>query len=243
MTDFLLNKQVKINQPSDAFRTGLDTVLLAMTAPKIKSGNVLDMGAGVGALGLCYYKRLNNDNVNITGIEKSEHFFEYYKQNISNNDFTDNFNPINDDILNVDLKKASYELVITNPPFEKDGAYKSGNDLKNIANIESTCTLKDWLQLCVDVTKPNGYVAIIHKMERLDEILHHLHPRIGNIRILPIVTMAGNNPKRVIVVGMKDSKSSLKMCEPLLLSDTKEQYTDFVNKVLYGEAEIDLYKK
>ena len=54
MTDYLLNKKVKLNQPINSFRTGLDTVLLAMVAPKIKSGHICDMGAGVGALGLCY---------------------------------------------------------------------------------------------------------------------------------------------------------------------------------------------
>ena len=242
MTDYLLNKKIKLNQPTEAFRTGLDTVLLAMSAPKLKSGEVLDMGAGVGALGLCYYQRLGNDKINITGIEKSSDFVKYYNENIGANNFENNFTVINDDLLNVDLKKVSFDLVITNPPFEKDDTYKSDNELKNIANIESTVDLADWLKFASDVIKPNGHIALIHKMERLDEILHHLHSRFGGLRILPIITKAGSSPKRVIVIGIKDSKTPLKMCEPLILSDGEKQYTDFANEVLYGDTEIDLYK-
>ena len=243
MTDYLLNKKVKINQPDEAFRTGLDTVLLSMIAPKLKSGAVLDMGAGVGALGLCYYQRLNNDKINIIGIEKSSDFAKYYNENIVANNFENNFTVINDDLLNVDLKKVSFDLVITNPPFEKDDTYKSDNELKNIANIESTVNLESWLKFASDVIKPNGHIALIHKMERLDEILHHLHNRFGGVRILPIITKAGTQAKRVIVIAIKDSKAPLKMCDPLILSDGEKQYTDFTNKVLYGDMEIDLYKE
>jgi len=248
MADYLLNKKVKLNQPIDSFRTGLDAVLLAMIAPKIKSGKICDMGAGVGALGLCYLTRFANNNIdidkiNITGIEKSKVFTQYYSKNIDCNKFNNNFNIINNDIINSDLKKSSFDMVITNPPFEKDSAYKSDNDLKNIANIESTCDLKSWIKIAVNITKQNGYIAIIHKMERLDEILHYLYPNIGAIRILPIITKFGFNPKRVIIVGVKNSKSSLKMHNPLILSDIAKKYTDFTNKILFGEAEIDLYKK
>lgn len=248
MTDYLLNKKVKLNQPVNSFRTGLDTVLLAMVAPKIKSGNICDMGAGVGALGLCYLTRLVNNNIdvdkiNITGVEKSEVFTQYYSKNIDCNKFKNNFNIINNDIVKTDLKKSSFDMVITNPPFEKNNTYKSDNDLKNIANIESTCDLQSWIKTAVNITKQNGYIAIVHKMERLDEILHYLHPNIGAIRILPIITKVGFQPKRVIVIGVKNSKSSLKMHNPLILSDDTKQYTDFTNKILFGEMEIDLYKK
>ena len=33
------------------------------------------------------------------------------------------------------------------------------------------------------------------------------------------------------------------MHNPLILSDDEKQYTDFTNKILFGEMEIDLYKR
>jgi tRNA1(Val) A37 N6-methylase TrmN6 len=50
--DVFLGDQLTIRQPAKGYRAGIDAVLLAATA-RVGEGPVLDIGAGVGTVGLC----------------------------------------------------------------------------------------------------------------------------------------------------------------------------------------------
>ena len=240
MADYLLNKQVLLHQPDDAFRTGLDAVLLSAVMPALKSGKVLDVGCGVGAVSLCYGQR-HKSNVHITGLELHKTFAEYAQKNVIENNFLQRVTIVNGDIKDCVFGGDIFDGIMTNPPYEKlCSADRANKTLKDIANIEGSVDLYGWIAGCLHALKARGYFAIIHKMERLDSIMHALHRVAGDIRILPIQTKYNTAPKRVIVVCRKGIKTGVTMCPVLCLQNEDGSYTDRAKKILSGEMYLDI---
>lgn len=86
--DYLLNKRVKIFQPTDGYRASTDAVLLAATVNKIKNGDsVLDVGSGTGAISLCLAEHWKAANVKITGMEVQPTLAELANKSAEENGF------------------------------------------------------------------------------------------------------------------------------------------------------------
>ena len=90
------------------------------------------------------------------------------------NEQQDKIEIINDDLMNLDklFPKASIDAITVNPPYKKRG---SGviNELntKTIARHEVLCTLEDIVEKSVNVLKVGGSFFMIHRAERLVDIL------------------------------------------------------------------------
>src|SRR5262245_60494228 len=65
--DTLLGGRVQLLQPARGYRVAVDAVLLAAAVDAAPTDQVLDLGAGVGAVGLCLAARL--PGCQIVGIE------------------------------------------------------------------------------------------------------------------------------------------------------------------------------
>lgn len=65
--DALLGGRVRLLQPSRGYRVAVDAVLLAAAIETVPGDRVLDLGAGVGAVGLCLAARV--PGCTIVGIE------------------------------------------------------------------------------------------------------------------------------------------------------------------------------
>ena len=240
MPDSLLNKQVILHQPDDAFRTGLDAVLLSACMPALKTGRILDAGCGVGAVSLCYAMRHDND-VRITGLELHETFKGLAEQNVIENNLSHRVDIIHGDLKDNIFGNDVFNGVMTNPPFEKsDSADRANTTLKDIANIESTVDLLHWITQCLRALKARGYFTIIHKMERLDSILHALHGVAGDIQILPIQTKYKTAPKRVIVVARKGIKTGVKMYPVFCMQNQDGSYTKKAQEILEGQSCLNI---
>ncbi len=249
MVDYLLNKQVALHQvprqASSSFLTGLDAVMLASASPVIKSGEVLDLGCGVGGVGLCYARRIYNDyslkNIKLTFIDASKIYCDLAAQNVLVNKFLKTFEIINKDMSTAPIFSDRFTSIMSNPPY--DACLKPhsvmGGDLKTVAKIESTVCLDQWLNYMLKALKMRGYLTIIHKMHRLDSILHSLYAKAGDIHILPIKTTNSKPAKRVIIQARKGIKSGLTMHQAIKLQDENNQPTEISKAILNGAA-IDL---
>src|SRR5262249_32310759 len=65
--DALLGGRVRLLQPRKGYRVAVDAVLLAAAVDATETTRILDLGAGVGAVGLCIASRVAASQ--ITGIE------------------------------------------------------------------------------------------------------------------------------------------------------------------------------
>jgi len=230
--DYLLDKQIKIFQPEDGYRTSSDAVLLSSLV-RIKNGDtVLDVGSGTGGISLCLAQRLKKYSPKITGIELQENLAELANLSAKENNFADFLQYINADIRGkVPLENCSFNHVVTNPPYAQNDM-PSPNESKAFAHNHHDFSLAKWLGFCLKMLKPFGFLYLIHRAEALEEILFALHKKAGNIQVFPLYSKKGQPAKRVMIIAQKDSKTPLKIHAPFVVHSESGEYTAAAEKIL-----------
>ena len=232
--DYLLDKKIKIFQPENGYRTSSDAVLLS-SLPKIKSGEkILDVGSGTGGISLCLAHRTKDFASEIIGIELQKDLAELADMSAKANNFADFLQYINADIREkIPLENCTFHHVITNPPYAQNDM-PSPNESKAFAHNHHDFSLKKWLEFCLKMLRPFGFLYVIHRAEALSDILFALHKKTGNIQVFPLYSKKGQAAKRVMIVAQKDSKTPLKIHPPFVVHADNGEYT--------AEAELILRK-
>ena len=171
--DDLEYKGLKIIQNKEGFCFGIDSVLLSDFAKNIKKGSkVLDLGTGTGIIPilLCGKTELKK----IVGVEIQEEVSNMAKRSIKLNDLENRFEIINENILNLNniYKNQTFDVVVTNPPYKKNGTGIVNEDEKKIiSRHEITAKLEDFIKIAKDLLKDKGEFYMVHRPERLVDIL------------------------------------------------------------------------
>lgn len=169
--DALLGGRVRLLQPERGYRIAIDAVLLAAAVEAGPDGHVIDLGAGVGAVGLCVAARL--PGCRVTGIELQPVLAALAARNAELNGVADRVTTRVHDLaraLPADLAPA--DVVATNPPYLAAAvADPSPDPSKALATVESSADLARWLAVAVAAAKPAGTLLVIHRSDRLDEIV------------------------------------------------------------------------
>jgi tRNA1(Val) A37 N6-methylase TrmN6 len=226
--DAFMGGQVIIRQPKSGYRAGLDAVLLAATvAPNTTSSrcDVLDLGAGVGTVGLCIARRC--PSTQLTLLEREADHVALAQHNIKTNGLSDRVRVIQADLASPqqaigshDLRADFYDAVLANPPYHIEGRGTPAPDaLKAASHAMPEATLENWVRLMARCTKPGGTATLIHRVDALTEILSAFTNRFGAIQILPIQPRATEAANRVIVRGTKGSRAPLILCPPFILHE------------------------
>ena len=131
--DKFLDGKVQIRQPKKGFRAGSDAVLLAASVNRSANVSVLDVGAGVGTVGICIKHRL--PNASIYGIECQKVLADQALENARVNNCAEDFN-----ILNVDIGDRKAFSGVEGPNGRSFIAGKS-----KIAKVVFTCDGKTYV--------------------------------------------------------------------------------------------------
>ena len=237
---YLLGKKLKVLQPPNGFKTGLDAVMLA-SACKAKSGeHILDLGCGVGSAGFCVLARV--EGLSLTGVEIQTSHAEMAEQNASGNGFGDVSKFINKDIR--DFKSEDkFDHVIINPPYLETGAHlRSPSDEKATAmgHDETDLSIQDWVDCGARALRPEGSITIIHRADFVDKIIQALGTKFGAVEIIPLFPKTGVPAKRVIIRALKGRKTPAIIQSGLILHDAEGGYTLEANNILTGEGGLYL---
>jgi len=93
--------------------------------------------------------------------------------------------------------------------------------------------LAEWLAQAVRFLKPKGRLFVVHRADRLGDILAALNPlRVGEVRVFPLWPKQGKAATRVVVVARRDAKTPLEVLPGLLLHHPDGSYTDKADDVL-----------
>lgn len=177
-------KNLKIIQNKELYCFSSDAVLLANLVSATNKDVAVDFGAGSGIISILLAAKTNVKK--IYGIEIQEIMAELANKNIILNKLQDKIKIINDDIKNVDkiIGKESVSIVVCNPPYFKASAGDiSKKEEIAISRTELKCTLEDIIKSGSKVLKYSGKFYIIHKSERLAEVLtllsnNNLEPKV-----------------------------------------------------------------
>ena len=229
--DYLLDKKINIFQPVSGYRASSDAVILSSLIANIKSDdNILDVGSGTGGISLCLAHMFKQNQ--IVGFEIQEELVNLSNLSAKENGF-ENLTYYNCDIKekNLPIKPCSFNHVISNPPYSKNDM-PSPNKSKALAHNHSGQDLTSWINFCLKMLKPFGYLYLINRAEAVSETLTALYNKAGNIQIVPIYSKENQVAKRVMIIAQKDSKTPAKILSPFYTHNQDGSYTDRAEKIL-----------
>jgi tRNA1(Val) A37 N6-methylase TrmN6 len=232
--DALLGGRVRLLQPARGYRVAVDAVLLAAAIDAGPGERILDLGAGVGAVGLCLAARL--PDCTVVGIELQPALAALAERNANLNGRTGRIRTIVHDLarpLPDDL--GTFDLVATNPPYLAAAVADPSPDAsKALATVESSADLARWLAVASGAATPAGRLLMVHRSDRLEEIVAGLD-RLGwrdvTIKRLPPAA-------RVLVRARRADVAMRREAPALVLHRPDGRYTDEAEAILRHAAPL-----
>ncbi|MBV9509479.1 MAG: methyltransferase, partial [Caulobacteraceae bacterium] len=85
--------------------------------------------------------------------------------------------------------------------------------------------------------REGGSITLIHRAERLADVLAALGPKAGAVRVRPIHPFADEPAKRILVRAVKASRAPLQILPPLALHERGgPKHSPEAEAILRGEA-------
>lgn len=232
--DDLEFKDLKIIQNINGFCFGMDSVLLSDFAKNIKKDSiVLDLGTGTGIISilLCGKTELKK----IVGVEVQEEVAEMAKRSSKLNNLEDRFEVINENITNLNniYDKQSIDVIVTNPPYKKkETGILNENEKKVLSRHEITADLEDFIKVSKDLLKDKGEFYMVHRPERLVDILSLMRKYKIEPKNLRFVHPNKNKEANLILIkGIKNAKPFLKIEKDLYVYGEDGNYTAEILKI------------
>ena len=226
--DDLEFKNLKVIQNKNGFCFGMDAVLLSDFAKNIKrNATVLDLGTGTGIIPilLCGKTELKK----VIGVEIQEEVAKMAKKSILLNGLEGRFEILNCNIkeLNKIYKKQTFDVIVTNPPYKKQNSgIVNENEKKVISRHEITANLEDFIKIAKDLLKDKGELYMVHRPERLVDIFELMRKYRIEPKVLKMVCPnKKKEPNLVLIKGVKNAKTFLKIEKNLYVYDKENKYT------------------
>ncbi|MHB1205702.1 MAG: tRNA1(Val) (adenine(37)-N6)-methyltransferase, partial [Rhodospirillaceae bacterium] len=215
------------------YRAAVDPVLLSASVRANAALRVLDAGCGTGAATFCLAARL--PEISLTGLEIQPAYAAWARESAVLNHMETRVRIVAGDLKAPPDLGAPFDVVMTNPPFGREGTAPPDAGLAK-AHMESDLDLAGWIGACLAQLKNNGRLVMIHRADRLSDILAALAPATGDIRVLPIFPKAGEAARRVIVDAGKGRRTPDTLLPGLVLHESDGRYTPAADAVLRGAA-------
>lgn len=238
INDLLGYDGLKIIQRPDMFNFSLDSTLLAdFVKPLSKTKKIMDLGTGNAPIPLFLSLKTK---AKIIGVEIQKEVYDIAKRNIELNNLTDQISIVNKDIkgLNKDYNNSEFDIITCNPPFfkYKETSNINKNEYKTIARHEVLITLEEIIIEVKKLLKTRGSFCMVHRTERIEEIIFLLNKHNFNIKRLRFVyPKVGENSNAVLIDAVSNGSPGLKLLEPLYVHENGG-YTKEINRIFhYGE--------
>lgn len=238
-TDSVCRGELVLRQPRDGYRLNVDSVILAHFCSQVvgePAGEVVDLGAGCGVVGLLLAGRWTRCQVRLVEIQPE--LADLARANAVHNGLDDRVKVCCADLRRPESWRGSEApgLVVSNPPFFKRGAGKlSQNRQVAVAKHEVSCALTELLTACSEVLTPGGDVAVIHAAERRDELLAQLRRRqLEPRRIRMVRPLPERQVTRVLVLARRGGSGPAEELPELLVERRPGEYADEMERILEG---------
>lgn len=237
MNSLLNYKDKYIYQDTDYFMMSLDSLLLSQFVTiNLRDKNILDIATGNAPIPMLLTYRTK---AHIYGVELQKDMYLLGTISIGENKMKDQITLIHDDAKNLinTYESDFFDVITCNPPYfkTKDSKFENNNDIKTMARHEKTLELDDVFRISKYLLKTNGRLAIVHRTERIMEILDVM--KKYNFELKKIRFVYPNKDKNsdlVLLECVKNGKPGLKMLPPLFVYKDRGVYSDEV-EAMFGE--------
>lgn len=247
--DAFLGGHLTISQPARGYRAGLDAILLAAAVPMASDGRgtVLDIGAGVGTIGLAVALRVPAARVIL--LEREPALADLARRNAARNGLEERVSVVAADVgaAALELEAAglapdSIDHVVANPPYFVDGlGIRPARDQRATSRAMPADGLTAWLKAAARAARPGGTLTLIHRPAALAELLAGLEGRFGGVRVKPLSAGPDEAATRILVHARKGSRAPLELLAPLVTHAPDRQYTAAVSAIITAPRPLSCF--
>jgi len=237
--DRLLDGRVALRQPARGYRAGLDAALLAAACDAGPGQRAIEAGCGAGGALLAAAAR--RPQARFTGVERDAAALRLARENIALNSLGDRVEVIEGDVAVrfSGLGLEPFDAAFANPPFFDDASALRGPAPERRAAWMADDGLATWMGFLSKAVREGGSITVIHRADRLADILARLGEGAGSFRIRPVQPYADEPAKRVLVRAVKTGKAPLQLLPALVLHDRAGgKHTAEAEAILRGEAAL-----
>lgn len=233
--DRILGGKVSVFQPEAGYRAAIDPVLLAAAVNIDNESRILDVGCGTGASLYCLLARVQD--VSAVGLELHDPFAVLAEKGLEENGLESRGQIVRGNIAEPPKEiGAPFDAVMTNPPFYQKGTVPP-HPHDNTPFAVTDLSLHDWIASCLRLLRKGGLFAIVHRAERVAEVLAALSG-CGAVNVFPLWPKTGRPASRVVVTALKERRSPSVIHAGLVLHTPEDTYTPEADAVLRDGAPL-----
>jgi tRNA1(Val) A37 N6-methylase TrmN6 len=230
-----LGGRLLLRQPARGYRIAIDTVLLAAAVPSQPGRRLVELGAGVGGAALAVAARV--PGAEVVAIERDPVLARALADNAAANGLGARVHTVLADVAAAPLASGGADVLFTNPPYAAaNGGSAPATALGRAARRECGLDLCAWLGAAVTLVRRGGDLVVVHRADRLAEVLSALAPQ--PLTVLPLWPKAGRAAKRVLVRARVGRRGGVRLLAGLVLHDAEGHFTPEVEAVLRDAAEL-----
>ena len=224
-------------QPKDGYRFTLDPLLLCDFTGAGQEETIADLGTGTGVMALVLARMAGNTRV--VAFEQDEEAARLAQENARLNSLEERVSVLHEDILLVrrHLSVSCCDLVVSNPPYRKQGRGRLNPHLGKLAGRhETTAGLADFLAAAKYLVKPSGRICMVYHSARLPELMAEVQlQKLAILRLRVVHGLPDAEGKLFLVELAKGRRQvNILIMPPLVVRRDPATYTDEVNRILHG---------
>ena len=238
--DAMLGGRLRLRQLRRGYRAGLDAALLAAAVELAPGERALEAGCGAGAALLQAAARCPEGL--LVGVERDPEALALALGNITANRLDGRVTAITADVGQPfgALRLPPFDAAFANPPFFDDPASLRAPDPSRRGAWIADDGLGAWCAFLLKAVREGGRITVIHRADRLADLLALLAPKAGSFRIRPVHPFEDAPAKRVLVRAVKTGKAPLTLLPPLVLRDRgAEGHRPAIEALFRGEQALD----
>ena len=229
-----------LSQPERGYRYSLEPFLLAAFCRPRPRERIIDLGAGVGVVGLLLAR--NHPTVQVAGIELQPDLARSAAANARINGLAARCRIIRGDVRDAPrfLPPEHFHRVVVNPPFRRPGSGALSPDPSRArARQELTFTLADLARTAASLLRYGGSLDMIHLAERLPEIFAALEETgLAPKKMRLVAPFRESIPRLCLLSAIKGGRPGLRIIPQLNVHEHPGRYTDEVSAIL-GRSRSD----
>jgi tRNA1(Val) A37 N6-methylase TrmN6 len=207
-------------QPSDGYRYNSDSIFLYNFVRRFSpKGRVLDVGCGVGIIGLLI---MRDWPVQMEIIDKQSEMIAYATHNYTINGlsvkaYVGDFGTFAPD--------GQYDMIVSNPPFYDSAVTQSEDTRLNIARYAHHLPIAELVAGAKRLLRPRGYFVFVYDAKQVDAVLAQLREAKLNPEAIRFVhPKADREAKVALIAARANSRAMLQVLPPLIVFDEQSRY-------------------